>query len=81
VRITVVDLRRFGMWEQSLLTSAGQVQALHLLSEWWDSSRRSRPPWGRRRAVGAADATVADVLVLPPGYTPAHLDERLAEVS
>ena len=66
------------MWEQSLLTSAGQVQALHLLSEWWDSSRRSRPPWGRRRAAGA---TVADVLVLPPGYPPAHLDERLAEVS
>jgi hypothetical protein len=31
--------------------------------------------------VGAAGATVADVLVLPPGYTPAHLDERLAEVS
>jgi hypothetical protein len=69
------------MWEQSLLTSAGQVEALRQLSEWWDSSRRSRAPWGRPRAAGAADATVADVVVLPPGYTPAHLDERLAEVS
>jgi hypothetical protein len=49
------------MWEQSLLTSVGQVQALRLLSEWWDASRRSRPSWRPRRAVGAAaDATVAD---------------------
>ena len=69
------------MWEQSLLTSAGQVQALRLLSEWWDSSRRSRAPWKHRRAAGPADATTADVLVLPPGYTPAHLDERLGQVS
>ena len=69
------------MWEQSLLTSAGQVQALRLLEEWWDSPRRSRTPWGRRRAAGAVGARMADVLVLPPGYTPAHLDERLAEVS
>jgi hypothetical protein len=61
------------MWEQSMLTSAGQVQALRLLAEWWDASRGSRTPWRPRR-------TVADVLVLPPGYRPAHLDERLAEV-
>jgi hypothetical protein len=66
------------MWEHSLLTSAAQLEALRLLSEWWDSSRRDRAPWGRRRAV---DGTVADALVLPPGYKPAHLDERLAEVS
>jgi hypothetical protein len=69
------------MWDHSLLTSAGQLEALRLLSEWWDSSSRSRAPWTLRRAVGAAGGTVADVLVLPPGYTPAHLDERLAEVS
>jgi hypothetical protein len=69
------------MWEQSLLTSSGQVEALRLLSEWWDGSRRSRPPWGRRRNLTARGGTVADVLVLPAGYTPAHLDERLAEVS
>jgi hypothetical protein len=69
------------MWEQSLLTSSGQVEALRFISEWWDSSRRSRSPWGLRRNVAARGATVADVLVLPPGYTPAHLDERLAEVS
>jgi hypothetical protein len=70
------------MWEQSLLTSAAQLEALRLLSEWWDSSRRDRAPRGRRRAVGgAAGGTVADALVLPPGYRPAHLDERLAKVS
>ena len=69
------------MWEQSLLTSAGQVEALRQLSEWWDASRRGRAPRGRRRVAGAVGATVADVVVLPPGYTPAHLDERLAEVS
>ena len=56
------------MWNQSLLTSAGQVEALRLLSEWWDSSRR------------AAGGAVADVLVLPPGCRPAHLDERPAKV-
>jgi hypothetical protein len=64
------------MWEQSLLTSAGQVQALRLLAEWWDSSRRSWPPWGLRQGGGTAGA--ADVLVLPTGWRPAHLDERLA---
>ena len=69
------------MWEQSLLTSSGQVEALRLLSEWWDASRRDRAPWGRRRAVGATRGTVADELILPPGYRPAHLDERLAEVT
>jgi len=69
------------MWEQSLLTSAGQVEALRVLSEWWDSSRRAGAPWGRRRAVSRAGGPAADVLVLPPGYRPAHLDERLAEVS
>jgi hypothetical protein len=69
------------MWEPSLLTSAAQLEALRLLSEWWDSSRRNRAPWGRRRAVGAAGGTVADALDLPPGYRPAHLDERLAKVS
>jgi hypothetical protein len=74
----VVDLRRFDMWEQSLLTSSVQVEALHLLSEWWDSSRRSRSPWRRRQNLAAQGGTVADVLVLPPGYTPAHLDKRLA---
>ena len=69
------------MWDQSPLTSSGQVEALRLLSEWWDSSRRVRVAMGRRRAVGAAGGPVADVLVLPPGYRPAHLDERPAEVS
>ena len=64
------------MWEQSM-----QVEALRLLAAWWDSSRPTRARSGRRRAGDATDATVADVLVLPPGYTPAHLDERLAEVS
>jgi hypothetical protein len=76
----VVDLRRFDMWEQSLLTSSGQVKALRLLSDWWDS-RRSRPSWGLRWNLAARGATVADVLVLPSGYRPAHLDERLAKVS
>lgn len=69
------------MWEPSLLTSSGQVEALRLLTAWWDSSRQGRAPWGRRRAVAATGTTVADVLVLPPGHRPAHLDERLAEVS
>jgi hypothetical protein len=64
------------MWEQSM-----QVEALRLLTAWWDSSRPTRAPWGRRRAEGAAGVTVGDVLVLPAGYRPAHLDERLAEVS
>jgi hypothetical protein len=69
------------MWDQSLLTSGGQVEALRLLSEWWDSSRQGGAPWGRRRPASATGGTVADVLVLPLGYRPAHLDERLAEVS
>jgi hypothetical protein len=60
------------MWEQSM-----QVEALRLLAAWWDSSRPTRAPWGRRRA---GDAAGTDVLVLPSGYRPAHLDERLAEV-
>ena len=64
------------MWEQSM-----QVEALRLLSERWDSSRRSRPPRRRRRKLTAPGATVTDVLVLPSGYRPAHLDERTAEVS
>ncbi len=64
------------MWEQSM-----QVEALRLLAAWWDSSRPTRAPWGRRRAGDVAGATVADVLVPPSGYQPAHLDERLAEVS
>jgi hypothetical protein len=62
------------MSEQSPLTSLAQLEALRLLWEWWDA----RPP-GRFRRTAAA--TVTDVLVLPPGYTPAHLDERLAEAS
>lgn len=68
------------MWEQSLLTSSGQVEALRLLSDWWDSSR-SRPLPARHRNLTARGARVADALVLPPGHRPAHLDERLAEVS
>lgn len=67
------------MWEQSLLTASGQVEALRLLADWWDS-RPSRPPRARRRNLTARGARVADVLVLPPGYRPAHLDERLAKV-
>jgi len=54
------------MWEQSM-----QVEALRLLGAWWDSSRPTRASRGWRK----------DVLVLPSGYQPAHLDERLAEVS
>jgi hypothetical protein len=69
------------MWDQSLLTAKLQLEALRLLSDWWGSSRRALTPWGRRRAVGATGAAVADVLVLPPGYAPAHLNERLAEGS
>jgi hypothetical protein len=61
------------MWDQSPLTSAVQGEALRLLWEWWDA----RPPGRFRRTAGAM---VADVLVLPPGYRPAHLDERFAEV-
>ena len=49
------------MWEQSLLTSSGQVEALRLLSDWWDSRRR--PLRGRRRNLTARGATVADVLL------------------
>jgi hypothetical protein len=62
------------MSEQSLLTSLAQLEALRLLWERWDARLTGR----FRRTAGA---TVADVLDLPPGYTPAHLDERLAEVS
>jgi hypothetical protein len=69
------------MWEPSLLTSTGQLEALRLVSEWWASPRRSRRPEGPRRAGSGGRRPVADTLVLPPGYTPAHLDERLAEVS
>ena len=47
------------MWDHSLLTSAGQVGALRLLSEWLDSSRRSRRPWQLFRPVRVADGTVA----------------------
>ncbi len=61
------------MSEQSPMTSWAQLEALRLLWEWWDA----RPPGRFRRTAGA---TVADVLALPPGYRPAHLDERLAEV-
>jgi hypothetical protein len=69
------------MWEQTMLTSAAQLEALRLLSAWWDAPRGGRRPLGPRRPAGAARGRVADVLVLPPGYRPAHLDERLAEVS
>jgi hypothetical protein len=64
------------MFEPSLLTSAVQLEALRLLSERWDA----RPP-GRLRRAANVGGPVADVLVLPPGYAPAHLDERPAEVS
>jgi hypothetical protein len=47
------------MWDHSVLTSAGQLGALRLLSEWLDSSRRSRGPWRLFRPVRAADGTVA----------------------
>jgi hypothetical protein len=63
------------MWEQSM-----QVEALRLLSAWWDE-RRSRDPSGRRRTGAAPGATAADVLALPPGATPAPPDEPLAEAS
>ena len=69
------------MWEQSLLTSSMQVEALRLLSEWLDAFRDRRPPRGRRRRLTARGAPVADVPVLPPGYRPAQLDERPAEVN
>jgi hypothetical protein len=69
------------MWDQSLLTAKLQLEALRLLSGWWDSSRRARATRGRRRPARATGGTVADVLVLPPGHRPAHLDERLPEVS
>jgi hypothetical protein len=64
------------MWEQSM-----QVEALRLLSAWWGSSRPTPASWGWGKAGGTAATAVADVLVLPSGYQPAHLDERLAEVS
>jgi hypothetical protein len=66
------------MWE--LLASAGQLEALRVLTELWEDARARRSLGRSRRTVDAAGGTVADVLVLPPGYTPAHLDERLAEV-
>jgi hypothetical protein len=50
------------MWEQSM-----QVEALRLVATWWDSSRPTRAPWGRRRA---GDAAGADVLVLPRATGP-----------
>lgn len=57
------------MWEQSLLTSAAQVAALRLLSEWWDSSRRV---WGRWRLAPAAGAPAAtdERPVVVPGPAP-----------
>jgi len=52
------------MWEQSLLTTTAQVEALRLLSEWWDSTRvRSR--WSLRRAVSAAEVTRPDARIRP----------------
>ena len=63
------------MWEQSM-----QVEALRLLSAWWDE-RRSRDPSGRRRTAGTTGATAAGVFALPPGATPAHPDQPLAEAS
>jgi hypothetical protein len=47
------------MWDHSLLTSTSQVGALRLLSEWLDSSRRSRGIWHLFRPVRATDGTVA----------------------
>jgi hypothetical protein len=64
------------MWEQSM-----QVEALRLLAAWWDSSRPTRASWRWGRAGGTATTTVTDVLALPSGYRPAHLDERVADVS
>ena len=56
------------------------VRRLPIKRSPWSISGGSAP-WKLRRAAGPADATTADVLVLPPGYTPAHLDERLGQVS
>ena len=47
------------MWEQSLLTSSGQVEALRLLAGWCDSRRRRPPrPW-RRNPAGRGATVVA----------------------
>ena len=56
------------------------MEALRLLAAWWETSRLTLVPWSRHRAGDATGATVADVIVLPSGYRPAHLDERPAEV-
>jgi hypothetical protein len=69
------------MWEQSSMTSAGQLEALRLLSAWLDTPRRRRPGGRFRRAGGAGGGTMGEVLVLPPGSTPARLDEQLEEAS
>ena len=47
------------MWEQSVLTSMGQLGALRLLSEWLDSSQEIRRPWRLFRPARVADGTVA----------------------
>jgi hypothetical protein len=53
------------MWDPSPLTSSGQLEALRLLSEWLGSTRRGRPRWGLRRAVGDTEVARPDPLVRP----------------
>jgi len=56
------------MLDQSSLTSTVQLEALRLLSEWWDGLRSRRPGRSRRPAG-------------PRGAARARLDERLAQPS
>jgi len=56
------------MWDPSPLTSSGQLEALRLLSEWWDSTRRGRSRWGLRRSV--IDAEVRPDALVRPGPAP-----------
>ncbi len=69
------------MWQSSPLTSAVQLEALRVVSDWWETSRARWPLSGFRRTAVAPGGPAADVLVPPPGYTPVHLDERLAGAS
>ena len=69
------------MWDSSPLTSSVQLEALRMVSEWWESSRVRRPLGRLRRTARAPGGTAARGPVRSPGSRPAQLDERLARAT